>query len=101
MPAKAALHFLPEISGHAAALGAMYVIEGSTLGGQIICNMLKKQLKIEDGLSFFSGYGEQTIPMWKRFQAVLDLPGSQQGDKIIEAANDTFGKFEVWFDLNA
>jgi len=100
-PALAAQHFLPAITNHAEALGAMYVIEGSTLGGKIISEMITKQLGITDGVSFFNGYGADTISMWQRFQAVLNQPENLPGDAIIAAANDTFLKFSEWFDLNA
>jgi len=62
--------FLPEIKNTAQAFGALYVIEGSTLGGQIIKKMVQKQLCMEgnNGLSFFDGYREATSDMWQVFK---------------------------------
>src|ERR1700753_1100409 len=40
---------LPEVTGTAQALGALYVMEGSTLGGQHIRKMLARQLRTEEG----------------------------------------------------
>src|SRR5690606_25688073 len=94
---------LPEIINHYQALGALYVIEGSTLGGQIICKMLAQQLDRTDfsQMSFFGGYGDQTENMWQKFKQSLDQPVYIPGhDTIIEAANQTFMKFGKWFDKN-
>jgi len=58
LPQKAALSDIPEIDDHLQAFGALYVMEGSTLGGQIISQMIAKQLGIQDkGISFFQNYG--------------------------------------------
>src|SRR5690554_5184564 len=56
------------------AIGALYVIEGSTLGGQIICKMIAERLGIsaEGGFKFFSGYGDDTNKMWLDFKFFLD-----------------------------
>ena len=92
---------LPGINNHLQALGALYVIEGSTLGGAIISKMIKQQLTIPDnkGLSFFNGYGEATEKMWRDFKLFLDGPLNPGGEAVvIQSANDTFNKFRHWFD---
>jgi heme oxygenase len=91
---------LPQIQNHAQALGALYVIEGSTLGGQIISQILVRQLGPIEALSFFTGYGADTMSMWQVFKTAIDHPDNHDGDKIIAAANDTFLKFGEWFDAN-
>jgi heme oxygenase (biliverdin-IX-beta and delta-forming) len=91
---------LPQIQNHAQALGALYVTEGSTLGGQIISQILTRQLGPIEALSFFSGYGADTMSMWEIFKDALDRPENQPGYQIIAAANDTFLKFGEWFDAN-
>lgn len=101
LPALAPKHFLPEITNHFEALGAMYVMEGSTLGGKIISQMVNKQLGLTEGLSFFQGYGDDTMMMWQRFREVLNQPENLPGVAILTAANDTFLKFGNWFDTNA
>src|SRR5690349_14339557 len=45
---------LPEIHNNAAAFGAFYVLEGSTLGGMVIRKIIHDKLHINNGLSFFS-----------------------------------------------
>jgi heme oxygenase len=104
VPEKAAPGDLPEIGNLLQAFGALYVIEGSTLGGQVISKMISKQLALDDnaGISFFKSYGEHTMPMWGKFKAVLEHHASSQhaADVITEAANETFGKFRLWMEKN-
>jgi heme oxygenase (biliverdin-IX-beta and delta-forming) len=103
VPLAADAEYLPIITNNAQALGAMYVMEGSTLGGQIIKKMIHKQLGIEaDGaISFFNGYGDHTVKMWDTFKDVLDRTETQETkDIIIATANETFQKFSEWFDVH-
>ena len=95
---------LPEISSIHQALGAMYVLEGSTLGGQVITKMLKQNLNLADTayLKFFSGYGEETHKMWASFIGTLDTYAADESkhDEMIEAATNTFAKFQTWIEKN-
>lgn len=52
-----------------ALVGGMYVLEGSTLGGQILLRHLAPTLGVAPGrgASYFSGYGSSTGAMWKAF----------------------------------
>ncbi len=56
----------------AEALGLLYVLEGSTLGGQVIRKRLLSQGAGLDGVSFLDPYGAETGRRWKGFLAVLD-----------------------------
>ncbi|MFT3750550.1 MAG: biliverdin-producing heme oxygenase [Agriterribacter sp.] len=90
---------LPPVNDVIQALGVLYVIEGSTMGGTIIAKMLNKQADIQPGsLSFFNGYGEQNLPMWQSFIAALNDKAAHAEEKIVESANDTFSKMEEWCD---
>ncbi len=55
------------------ALGYMYVIEGSTLGGRMLLNHVKSVLGFDEhkGARFFAGYGADTGQLWKEFLRVL------------------------------
>lgn len=92
---------LPAVNSVAEAFGALYVLEGATLGGQMISKMLLKNPVAgitEDQLHFFRGYRERTGPMWKSYLEVLNAqpdPGP-----IIAAANDTFLSFQNWIILS-
>ncbi|MDV7697194.1 biliverdin-producing heme oxygenase [Chryseobacterium soli] len=62
-----------EFSNEHEALGAMYVIEGSTLGGNVIAKQLSKTEGFDHvSFNFFGCYQENTGPMWKNFKEVLD-----------------------------
>lgn len=102
VPEKAAAADLPVIQNVLQAFGALYVIEGSTLGGQVISKMIAKQLPLTngEGISFFTSYGEETMAMWNSFKLVLESHANnmEQADVITESANETFQKFKVWME---
>lgn len=64
---------LPNLEEFPQALGCLYVLEGSTLGGQLITNHVERTLRIspEWGSAFFYSYGSQVGPMWKQFAAFI------------------------------
>jgi heme oxygenase len=84
----------PEITNSIQALGALYVMEGSVMGGPIIVKMLEK-CGVTNGVSFFSGYGEATGQMWGKFVAVLNASANNEAEEelAIQSANDTFSNF--------
>lgn len=96
---------LPAITNEYQAIGAMYVLEGSTLGGKIISKMLMQRLGKEDnnGIAFFSGYGEHTDAMWASFTNTLDnyTADKEKQDEIVNTATQTFSLFEQWMRANA
>ena len=93
---------IPEIRTFGQALGALYVLEGSTLGGRFILKMIADRLNLQTphGLTFFRGYGEKTELMWETFKESLNNRGSEPhiAADIIESANQTFIKFEKWIN---
>jgi heme oxygenase (biliverdin-IX-beta and delta-forming) len=95
---------LPPIRSHAEALGAMYVMEGSTMGGKIIAKMIEGQAGINgpSGFSFFNGYGEETGKMWEEFKVLLNRPLDEMEKlNLILTANRTFKTFYNWIDKHA
>lgn len=92
----------PQIDNVQAAMGALYVMEGSVMGGKIIVQMLGKA-GITEGLSFFSGYGEETGRVWTVFIEALDSVGTTGADieAAIAAANKTFSQFEKTFETTS
>ncbi|TYP97963.1 heme oxygenase [Tenacibaculum adriaticum] len=83
------------------AIGVLYVIEGSTLGGQIISKMLKKQLQLKESdiniTSYFNSYGINTQGMWLSFKN--DLCKSQKKideEEVMLGAIDTFKTLKNW-----
>ena len=65
---------LPELNSLGALLGLLYVLEGSTLGGQFIAQHLQLTYGYtrSTGSNFFSGYGEQTTTHWQSFITYLN-----------------------------
>ena len=96
---------LPLLNSLPQAFGTLYVLEGSTLGGQYISRVVKKNLDLADGegTAFFEGYKKETGRRWKLFQEALVLYSRNIAPSeeaiIIESADQTFGKLEKW--LNA
>jgi len=79
------------------AMGILYVMEGSTLGGRVILKNVADVLGYDEhsGAAYFTGYGEQTGPLWKSFvQDLLQFEtGTGTGNDIIKGANFAFDLF--------
>ncbi|UYZ61559.1 biliverdin-producing heme oxygenase [Hymenobacter weizhouensis] len=86
---------MPPLHSRAQLLGAMYVVEGSTLGGQVITRQL-----IQAGIPlrrYFAGYGEQTGPRWKTFCQLLTAEAATTSpDDIVASASHTFQHLAAW-----
>lgn len=95
---------LPKIKDHLQAFGALYVIEGSTLGGRVIAKMMQRQMDTNtlEGFTFFHGYGDETESRWARFRELLNAQPDNAEDKevVIRAADETFEKFKLWIEKN-
>lgn len=91
---------LPAVDGLPRALGCMYVLEGATLGGQLIRRQLARTLGIApgSGCAFFASYGAEVGPMWKAFTAALEdfAAAHPVGGSIVDAACDTFCRLDAW-----
>jgi len=80
-------------------LGSIYVLEGSTLGGQLIQPHLQQTLGLErgQGSSYFVGYGRQTAAMWQSFRHyVLRHSALDADDAMFRSAALTFQALERW-----
>lgn len=91
---------LPRLDCVAAGLGALYVIEGSTLGGQVVMRRLQRILGISPlaGGRFFASYGDNIGTMWRRYIDSLEHYSSttDAGITIERSAIETFGAFDRW-----
>lgn len=80
-----------------AALGSLYVMEGSTLGGQIISRALAgADWAPAGGLRYFNPYGRRTGAMWRALQAALDATPEAGGERVVDGALRTFAVLEAW-----
>jgi len=93
--------FLPRLGGFAEALGALYVLEGSTLGGRFI--LLHVEAALGDAISgaeaFFAGHRERTASLWKDLRTAIDAYGAaypDQADAAVAGAVATFRAVGDW-----
>lgn len=95
---------LPDVATPARMYGAFYVIEGSTLGGQIITKQLMKFLPVDPdgGLHYFNAYGAETREQWSAFRELLLQSGVTDEDKeqIVYTAKETFRLLDLWLTGN-
>lgn len=79
-------------------LGALYVTEGSTLGGAPIARALEQAGFTTAQRRFFEAYGERRGAMWRtllaRLESHADDPGAAK--KVERSAQALFEAFEVW-----
>ncbi|MFP2909758.1 biliverdin-producing heme oxygenase [Pyxidicoccus sp. 3LFB2] len=94
---------LPPLPGVPEALGCFYVLEGSTLGGQLILRHLKRHFAdapVGD-FAFFRAYGDEVGPMWRAFGQALTDASAQAASadfdaRVVKGAQDTFNAFGTW-----
>lgn len=91
---------LPAVTSLAAALGCLYVIEGATLGGQLIARHVMPLLGLspETGCAFFTSYGTEVGRRWRALGELLraQLTTAADADRAATAAHDTFAKLDHW-----
>lgn len=105
------IHSLPRCSVSptplclAGAIGVMYVLEGATLGGQIIVKRVAKTLGLSaaNGASFHAGYGSENGAMWRAFKTAGStyLKIDDQKDAALHFARRTFETYEAWLTSRA
>lgn len=82
-----------------AAFGAVYVVEGATLGGQVIARQVIPALTVsaERGCRFFSGYGAETGERWR---ATRDAIAAHLASTVApDAADETIAGARMTFSL--
>ena len=84
--------------------GLLYVIEGSTLGGQVISRHLECHhgWTAQEGARFFNAYGEATASRWHRFVAWLDAcrMDRQESERAAQSAKWVFDLLEATLDVS-
>ena len=82
-------------------MGAMYVLEDSTLGGQVIARHVRRRLRVavsEGGCEYYECYGRNaTGPMWQTFLDRLSAEAEPRShDAVIAGARQTFAALRGW-----
>ncbi|MGY1826148.1 MULTISPECIES: biliverdin-producing heme oxygenase [unclassified Blastococcus] len=90
---------LPAVAGTDEALGRLYVLEGSTLGGTFI----DRHLAALPGLAgvrirAFSPYGAETGAMWAAYRRVTraHVEAGGDADRVLGAAREAFRALAGW-----
>ncbi|WP_236829122.1 biliverdin-producing heme oxygenase [Blastococcus sp. KM273128] len=98
-PVPVAAPGLPAVAGTDEALGRLYVLEGSTLGGTFIDRHLAT-LPLLAGvrLRAFSPYDADTGAMWAAYRRVVRAHVAAGGDaaRVVAAARGTFHELSEW-----
>ncbi len=85
--------YLPQ-KNTAEVLGALYVLEGATLGGNVIKRHILANPNFKDqdgGLNYYGVYGEELSTKWKKFVSVLNERVEEADyERCINSANQTF-----------
>ena len=91
----------PELTSAAELIGALYVIEGSTLGGQVIARRIENSLGlgVTSGLRFFIGWGKETERRWQEFWRFADAACGPAHDIAAASAVRLFDALRHGFDL--
>jgi heme oxygenase (biliverdin-IX-beta and delta-forming) len=87
----------------ARAIGSLYVMEGSTLGGQVISRTLREGgASPPQGLAYFNPYGRETGARWRAFAAWAEAAGADEDrGEIIASAAATFTLLRTWLTARA
>jgi heme oxygenase len=95
LPDQYVLAYPPQSSE--AALGTLYVLEGSTQGGRILLNAALQVPGVTStrGARFFAGHGARTTPYWLEFLRVLNAVPSDgpAAARVESAATSTFREY--------
>jgi heme oxygenase (biliverdin-IX-beta and delta-forming) len=92
---------LPMVETLGQAFGALYVLEGSKLGGRYILKDLSNRLgrEIEGTDAFFTGYGADTSLRWASFKDSLNEFSAlrpTEFPEIVAGAKMTFAAIGAW-----
>ena len=93
---------VPQLNSAHLRLGALYVAEGSALGGRELARALDRFLgkDVAGGRQFFIGRGPKTGEAWRGYLAQLSAAPSEPSIRaeIIKGAVETFAAFEHWLN---
>ena len=77
-------------------LGALYVLEGATLGGHVINKRLRQNSYLQSlnmGYHYYGLYGEGLMQQWQLFCDVINQQPVENTEMAIRGANDVFDEY--------
>lgn len=86
----------PAFAGEGAAMGALYVLEGSTLGGIVIGRHVGGLHGEAAPLAYYAGRGREAGPLWRTFRERLDGLDPAQETAAFAAGVATFEAMREW-----
>lgn len=86
---------LPAVTSPERALGCLYVLEGSTLGGRVVASHVSRVLGPDAGTRWFAAYGPDVRRRWSAFGAAAEARCTDL-DEMADAACGTFDAFLRW-----
>lgn len=89
---------VPRVDDVAQGLGALYVVEGATLGGQLLVRELSPVVP-SGSLAFLASYGPEVGRRWRHWRRVTDeWVGDDQdrADAVVDQAQQTFAALRDW-----
>lgn len=93
--------FSPRLVDVPSALGCLYVLEGATLGGQVVFRELSRTLPdtMDIASRYLRIYGSETGARWRQFTDVLArFAGTPREEaRVLDTACDTFAAIRRWF----
>jgi heme oxygenase len=91
------------IESRAAALGVLYVLEGSALGARTVRTVLAPRIPevLSRGSQWLDDGTERTGARWRQLVAVLEEQSRGCEDEVVAAARETFDKLEAWIARRA
>jgi heme oxygenase len=102
VPTRAALAGVDDL---AAAFGALYVVEGATLGGAAVGPSIRASLRgADDAFAFYGCYGSQVGQRWRDFITALAREAASNpaaSSEIVAAARLTFATFLAHYSREA
>jgi heme oxygenase len=98
--ARALLAPLTALTQPAAVAGLLYVVEGSTLGGKVLLNVLARRAAVsaDAGASFFAPHGESPHLRWADYVALLARMSVSPAwtQAAVHGAETTFTVLQAW-----
>ena len=87
----------------AATMGSLYVLEGSALGGRVLCPQLRQTLGVGPGrgCDYFEGFGDATGAMWRDFRQVSSEEIGDSPQAVAAACEAAKNTFEAMLDAFA